>query len=112
MDGSQRIDVYNRLDVSSSPGGNKSLVSASAASAKRQRQRLAHELPWQLRRRRRRQRSVTTTAAATKLDLTKEVETTSFVFNNLFDEKSNNIILYEKAVQRLIPGKFARKRED
>ena len=48
----------------------------------------------------------------TKLDLTKEVEMVSFPFDNVFDEKSNNIIIYEKAVQRLIPGKFAHKRED
>jgi kinesin family protein 2/24 len=45
----------------------------------------------------------------TKLDLTKEVETTSFAFDNVFDEKSNNIIIYEKAVQRLIPGVFRGK---
>ena len=43
-----------------------------------------------------------------KLDLTKEVETTSFAFDNVFDKKSNNIIIYDKAVQRLIPGKFTR----
>ena len=40
MDGSQHFDLYNRLDVSLSPGGNKSLVSALATSAKRQQQRL------------------------------------------------------------------------
>ena len=45
----------------------------------------------------------------TKLDLTKEVETTSFAFDNVFDEHSNNIQIYERAVQGLIPGVFRGK---
>ena len=45
----------------------------------------------------------------TKLDLTKEVETTSFAFDNAFDENSNNIDIYEQAVQGLIPGLFRGK---
>jgi kinesin family protein 2/24 len=45
----------------------------------------------------------------TKLDLTKEVETTSFAFDNAFDELSNNSDIYEKAVQSLIPGLFRGK---
>ena len=45
----------------------------------------------------------------TKLDLTKEVETTSFAFDNAFDERSNNIDIYEQAVQSLIPGLFRGK---
>jgi kinesin family protein 2/24 len=45
----------------------------------------------------------------TKLDLTKEVETTSFAFDNAFDEDSNNIDIYEQAVQGLIPGLFRGK---
>ncbi len=31
----------------------------------------------------------------TKLDMTKEVKTTSFAFNNVFDEKSSNVVIYE-----------------
>ena len=42
----------------------------------------------------------------TKLDLTKEVETTSFSFDNVFDEKSNNESIYTDTVQSLIPGLF------
>lgn len=45
----------------------------------------------------------------TKLDLTKEVETTSFAFDNAFGENSNNIDIYEQAVQGLIPGLFRGK---
>ena len=45
----------------------------------------------------------------TKLDLTKEVETTSFAFDNVFNEKSNNVQIYERAVQGLIPGVFRGK---
>jgi len=45
----------------------------------------------------------------TKLDLTKEVETTSFAFDNTFDEHSNNVQIYERAVQGLIPGLFRGK---
>ncbi|KAL3817794.1 hypothetical protein ACHAXA_005827 [Cyclostephanos tholiformis] len=42
----------------------------------------------------------------TKLDLTKEVESTSFAFDNVFDEKSNNENIYERSVRGLIPGLF------
>ena len=45
----------------------------------------------------------------TKLDLTKEVETTSFAFDNVFSEESNNVQIYEQAVQSLIPGVFRGK---
>ena len=45
----------------------------------------------------------------TKLDLTKEVETTSFAFDNVFNEKSNNMEIYSRAVQNLIPGVFRGK---
>ncbi len=45
----------------------------------------------------------------TKLDLAKEVETTCFAFDNTFDERSNNIDIYESAVQSLIPGLFRGK---
>lgn len=45
----------------------------------------------------------------TKLDLTKEVESTSFAFDNVFDLESNNEQIYEKAVQSLIPGVFRGK---
>lgn len=45
----------------------------------------------------------------TQLDLTKEIETTSFAFDNVFDEHSNNVLIYERAVQSLIPGVFRGK---
>ena len=45
----------------------------------------------------------------TKLDLTKEVETTSFAFDNVFNENSNNMEIYSRAVQSLIPGVFRGK---
>lgn len=41
-----------------------------------------------------------------RLDLAKEVETTSFAFDNVFDEESNNVTIYERAIQSLIPGVF------
>jgi len=45
----------------------------------------------------------------TKLDLTKEVESTAFAFDNVFDERSNNMEIYERAVMSLIPGVFRGK---
>ena len=45
----------------------------------------------------------------TKLDMTKEVEMTSFAFDNVFDEKSSNVVIYEQSVQSLIPGVFRGK---
>ncbi|KAL3791870.1 hypothetical protein HJC23_010730 [Cyclotella cryptica] len=45
----------------------------------------------------------------TKLDLAKEVETTSFAFDNVFNEDSNNIEIYKRSVQNLIPGVFQGK---
>jgi len=45
----------------------------------------------------------------TKLDLTKEVETTSFAFDNVFDEHSSNLQIYSRAVRNLIPGVFCGK---
>ncbi|KAL7542125.1 hypothetical protein ACHAXR_011523 [Thalassiosira sp. AJA248-18] len=45
----------------------------------------------------------------TKLDLTKEIETSSFAFDNVFDEHSHNGLIYERAVQSLIPGVFRGK---
>lgn len=45
----------------------------------------------------------------TKLDLAREVETTAFAFDNVFDERSNNVQIYERAVMSLIPGCFRGK---
>ena len=45
----------------------------------------------------------------TKLDLAKEVETTSFAFDNVFSEESNNMEIYGHAVRNLIPGVFRGK---
>ena len=45
----------------------------------------------------------------TKLDMTKEVETTSFAFDNVFDEKANNVGIYERSLKSLIPGIFRGK---
>jgi hypothetical protein len=44
-----------------------------------------------------------------RLDLAKEVETTSFAFDNVFDEESSNVTIYERAIQSLIPGVFRGK---
>jgi len=44
--------------------------------------------------------------AKTRVDLTKEVETLKFSFDNVFGEKSNNIDIYNRAVRHLIPGVF------
>lgn len=40
----------------------------------------------------------------TRLDLTKEVETAQFAFDNVFDETSTNALIYQRAVSKLIPG--------
>ena len=45
----------------------------------------------------------------TKLDLAKEVLHTSFAFDNVFDEESNNMEIYGRAVRNLIPGVFRGK---
>mmetsp|Transcript_14107 Transcript_14107/g.19702 ORF Transcript_14107/g.19702 Transcript_14107/m.19702 type:complete len:1489 (-) Transcript_14107:919-5385(-) len=42
----------------------------------------------------------------TRVDLTREVETLPFAFDNVFDEKSNNVQIYERTVRHLIPGVF------
>ena len=45
----------------------------------------------------------------TRVDLTKQVETLSFCFDNVFDQVVNNAQIYERAVQPLIPGLFEGK---
>eukprot|EP00977_Amphora_coffeiformis_P003331 scaffold620_cov169-Amphora_coffeaeformis.AAC.1 len=45
----------------------------------------------------------------TRVDLTKEIETIPFAFDNVFDERSNNAEIYERAVQPLIPGFFEKQ---
>jgi kinesin family protein 2/24 len=42
----------------------------------------------------------------TKLDLTKEVEVSKFAFDNVYDETSNNMDIYNSSVKDLIPGVF------
>lgn len=42
----------------------------------------------------------------TRVDLTKEVETIPFAFDNVFDENANNAHIYERVVRPLIPGLF------
>lgn len=42
----------------------------------------------------------------TRVDLTKEIETVPFCFDNVFDEEANNAHIYERAVRPLIPGLF------
>ena len=42
----------------------------------------------------------------TKLDLTKEVEVSKFAFDNVYDEASNNMDIYNSSVKDLIPGVF------
>jgi len=42
----------------------------------------------------------------TRVDLTKEVETLPFAFDNVFDETSNNSAIYERTVSGLIPAVF------
>jgi hypothetical protein len=45
----------------------------------------------------------------TKLDITKEVETMSFAFDNVFVEKANNVGIYERSLKSLISGVFRGK---
>lgn len=42
----------------------------------------------------------------TRVDLTKEIETVPFAFDNVFDDKSTNVQIYERTVRHLIPGLF------
>ena len=43
----------------------------------------------------------------TRVDLTKQVETFPFAFDNVFSELSTNTDIYNRAVRNLIPGVFA-----
>ena len=45
----------------------------------------------------------------TRVDLTREVETVPFAFDNVFDEESTNRGIYQTAVRNLIPGVFEGK---
>jgi Kinesin motor domain len=42
----------------------------------------------------------------TRVDLTKEVETIPFCFDNVFDEQASNMEIYERSVRGLIPSLF------
>lgn len=42
----------------------------------------------------------------TRVDLTKEIETVPFAFDNCFDETSTNVQIYERTVRGLIPSLF------
>ena len=42
----------------------------------------------------------------TRVDLTKEVETIPFAFDNAFDESANNVDIYERTVSGLVPAVF------
>eukprot|EP00978_Attheya_sp_CCMP212_P018911 scaffold52289_cov51-Attheya_sp.AAC.6 len=42
----------------------------------------------------------------TRVDLTKEIETLPFAFDNVFDEVSSNLDIYDSTVRNLIPGVF------
>ena len=42
----------------------------------------------------------------TRVDLTKEVETLPFSFDNVFGEKANNCQIYDETIRNLIPGAF------
>ena len=42
----------------------------------------------------------------TRVDLTREVETTAFAFDGVFDEGSDNRGIYDRSVRGLIPGVF------
>ena len=44
--------------------------------------------------------------AKTRVDLTRQIETVPFAFDNVFDETSCNKDIYEKTVRSLIPGVF------
>lgn len=43
----------------------------------------------------------------TRVDLTKEIETLPFAFDNVFAENSNNMQIYDETIRPLIPGAFA-----
>lgn len=43
----------------------------------------------------------------TRVDLTKEVETVPFAFDNVFDESSTNVQIYERSLRHLIPAYFS-----
>ena len=45
--------------------------------------------------------------AKTRVDLTRQIETVPFAFDNVFDETSCNKDIYERTVRNLIPGVFA-----
>lgn len=45
----------------------------------------------------------------TRVDLTKEIEQIAFAFDNVFDESSNNVQIYERSVRNLAPGVFEGK---
>jgi kinesin family protein 2/24 len=42
----------------------------------------------------------------TRVDLTKEIEQIPFAFDNVFDESSSNVQIYERSVRNLVPGVF------
>jgi len=42
----------------------------------------------------------------TRVDLTKEMDTVPFAFDNVFDEHADNVRIYQETVQSLIPGVF------
>ena len=42
----------------------------------------------------------------TRVDLTKELETLPFAFDNVFGEKSSNCQIYDETIRNLIPGAF------
>ena len=44
--------------------------------------------------------------AKTRVDLTKEVESVPFAFDNVFAEESNNCQIYDETIRPLIPGAF------
>jgi hypothetical protein len=45
----------------------------------------------------------------TRVDLTKEIDTSAFVFDNVFENDATNSKIYEKCVKHLIPGVFEGK---
>jgi kinesin family member 2/24 len=42
----------------------------------------------------------------TRVDLTKEIETIPFAFDNVFDDSASNVQIYERAVRNLLPSFF------
>jgi hypothetical protein len=42
----------------------------------------------------------------TRVDLTKEIDTSAFVFDNVFEEDATNSKIYDKCIKHLIPGVF------